>query len=473
MNQPPRYPVKVVQFGEGNFLRAFVDWMVQGMNDRAGFGGSVVLAKTIPGAFHPAFAAQDYTYHLVLRGRHGDRVVHDRFRIDCIKGTIDPHLDFEGYRKAAADPDLKVVVSNTTEAGIAYDGSDAADDRPAKTFPGKLTQFLRARFEALGGSPASALAILPCELIEKNGQTLKKYVLAHAARWYADPAFSTWLEDETVWFDTLVDRIVPGHDPEERARCLKETGFDDPLLVVTEPYHIFVIQGPEREDLLPLKKAGFNVIWTADLTPWRTLKVRILNGGHTFLAMVGLGLGVPTVREALEHPLLGPALDAFYEQDVLPLMEFPPEELRAYHKTILDRFANPFVVHKLGDIALNSVSKFISRILPGVQEAVAKTGRPPRWATLALAALVDRYLQGTGVKDDASVLARFAAIASQTSDPRAQADAVFTSPEIWIQGAVIPPEVRALATAIFVRIRAGSLESVVKAELSGSQGVPS
>jgi tagaturonate reductase len=459
------YPARIVQFGEGNFLRAFIDWMVQGLNDRAGFQGSVTLAKTIPGDFHPAFEAQKYRYNLVIRGRDGDKVVHDRHLIESLGGTINPYADFAGYL-AAASKDLKVIVSNTTEAGIAYDETDAATDKPAKTYPGKLTQFLRARFEALGGGSSSELAILPCELIEKNGQTLKKYVLAHADRWYHDQAFTAWLEKDILWYDTLVDRIVPGHDPEERARCQKETGFDDQLIVVTEPYHIFVVQGPEREDILPFKKAGFNVVWTNDLTPWRTRKVRILNGGHTFLAMVGLGLGVPTVRESLEHPVLGPALDAFYAQDVLPYMNFPAAELKAYHATILDRFANPFVVHKLGDIALNSVSKYISRILPGAQEVVAQTGKAPRYAAFGLAALVERYLHTDGIKDDAPILAKFQEIAVQTQDPAEQAQLVFASPVIWVQGAVLPPALVALATEQYVKIRKVGLEAALKEELA-------
>lgn len=458
-------PARVIQFGEGNFLRAFIDWMVQGLNDRAGFNGSVTLAKTIPGPFHPAFARQDYRYNLVIRGKDGDKVVRDRHLIESIGGTVNPYDDFAGYLKFAASPSLQVVVSNTTEAGIAYDETDAAGDKPAKTYPGKLTQFLRARFEALGGGASSALAILPCELIEKNGQTLKKYVLAHAARWYNDAAFTAWLEKDLIWYDTLVDRIVPGHDPEERARCLTETGFDDELIVVTEPYHIFVIQGPKREDILPFQKAGFNVVWTDDLTPWRTQKVRILNGGHTFLAMVGLGLGVQTVGDSLKHPVLKPALDKLYENDILPLMPFPAEVLKAYHATILDRFANPFMVHKLGDIALNSVSKYISRILPGAQDAVAKTGQAPRFAAFGLAALIDRYLHVEGIKDDAPVLARFQEIA-RTADPAEQAKLVFASPAIWIQGAVVPPALAAQASAQYVRIRQVGLEAALKEELA-------
>jgi tagaturonate reductase len=459
-------PVRVLQFGEGNFLRAFIDWMVQGMNDRAGFAGAVHLVKTIPGPFAPAFADQGHAYHVVVRGKEGGAAVRRRERITCISGTVNPHDDFDGYLREAALPTLKVVVSNTTEAGIVYVDTDRAEDRPAPSYPGKLTQLLRARFLALGGTKDSALFLLPCELIEKNGQTLKRYVLQHAERWYHDPAFTAWLADDCVWFDTLVDRIVPGHDKEERARCAAETGLDDQLLVVTEPYHLFVIQGAEREDVLPLRRAGVNVVWTDDLTPYRTRKVRVLNGGHTFMAMAGLGMGVVSVREALDHAVLGPAIDAFYGREIVPLMPFDRAELEAYRATILDRFANPYMVHRLGDIALNSVAKYIARILPSVQEYVARHGRAPELATFGLAALLDRYLFTQGVADDAPILARFKAIAAaEGSSPRVAAEAVFSSPEIWIQGAVIPPVVQARAGELLAAIREAGTEAALRALL--------
>jgi len=456
-------PAKILQFGEGNFLRAFIDWMVQGLNDRAGFNGSVKLSKTIPGPFFGAFEKQDYDYHLVIRGKDGDKVINDRKKISVISGNLNAYEDFDGYLKGATDLNLKVIISNTTEAGIAFVEADKATDRPANSYPGKLTQFLRARFEAHKGSKESAMFILPCELIEKNGQTLKKYVLKHAERWYHDAKFTEWLDKDTTWFDSLVDRIVPGHDKEERAKCKAETGFDDELIVVTEPYHIFVIQGKEREDILPFKKAGFNVVWTDDLTPYRTMKVRILNGGHTFMSMIGLGMGIATVRESLEHPVLGKALDAFYTKDVLPLMPFTKAELDTYKGKIIDRFANPFVVHKLGDIALNSVSKYIARILPGVNDYVGKYKKAPVFATFGLAALLYRYLNVDGIVDDAPIIAKFKEIAkAHANDPVAAAKAVFASKEIWIQNAVIPAEVQALAVEQYASIKKLGVEAALK-----------
>ncbi len=461
-------PLRVIQFGEGNFLRAFIDWMVQGMNDRAGFDGSVCLVKSIPGSFSPAFARQGLAYHVVTRGQDGTETVRRRERIDSISGLVNPYEDFDAYLRVAAEPTLSVIVSNTTEAGITYVDTDRAEDRPAPSYPGKLTQFLRARFLAHGGPKERAVVVLPCELIEKNGQTLKHYVLRHAERWYHDAAFTAWLERDCTWLDTLVDRIVPGHDAEERARCAIETGFDDELLVVAEPYHLFVIQSTEREDVLPLKAAGFNVVWTNELTPHRSRKVRVLNGGHTFMAMIGLGLGLRSVREALEHPLLGPALDGFYRREVVPLLPFPTPELEAYRQIIISRFANPFMVHKLADIALNSVSKYVSRILPSVTEYVARFGQVPELACFALAALVHRLLSTEGVVDGAEILAELKAIAqAHGADPEAAGRAVFASERIWGQGTVIPPVAQGRAIQLLADIRRSGLEASLARVLAG------
>lgn len=449
-----QYPARILQFGGGSFLRGFLDWMVQGMNERVGYGGSVRLTKAAPGTFAPAFARQAYCYNVVVRGKEGPGSLRRRERVTCISGATNAYQDFDRFLADAANPGLEVIVSNTTEAGLVYVQTDQPDDRPASSFPGKLTQFLRARFERLGGSSKTAVLVLPCELVEDNGTTLRSHVRRHARRWYDDDAFDAWLAEDCTWLDTLVDRIVPGHDPEERAACLAETGFDDELLVVAEPYHLFVIRGPERETILPLRAAGFNAVWTHDLTPYRTRKVRVLNGGHTLMAMVGLGLGVVSVREALEHPLVGPALEAFYSREVLPRMPFPREELEAYRAAVIDRLANPFVVHQLADIALNSVSKYITRILPTAREHADDLHEAPPFASFVLAALLDRYLYGTGVVDVPPVLSRFDDISTRhSSSPRGAARAAFSSVQLWGSDTPIPPEVQARATEMLVDIR--------------------
>jgi len=423
-------PVRILQFGEGNFLRAFMDWMVDRMRAQAGFDGSVVLVKTIPGPFSPDFERQGNAYTVVIRGRQGAQVVQESSRIEVVSGLRNPYEDFQGYLDAAADPDVRVIVSNTTEAGIVLDLSDQAEDRPAASYPGKLTQLLWARYQALGGNPASALLVMPCELIEKNGQTLRRFVLDHARRWYAELGFERWISEDCTFVDTLVDRIVSGHDPAARARLKAETGHDDALLVVAEPYHLLTIQGAEREDLLPFRKAGLNVIWTPDISPYRLLKVRILNGGHTFLAMVGTALGVPLVRDCLAHPALRPALERLYAGEIIPAL--PVEGGSAYCETILDRFDNPFMEHKLEDIALNSVSKWRARLLPSAVDYAAKTGRAPALIAFSLAALIHRYTTVAGLKDDARVLEAFARLAPlAAADPTRAARAALADPAIW------------------------------------------
>jgi len=468
-----QYPVRILQFGEGNFLRTFIDWMVDRMRTAAGYDGSVVLVKTIPGPFSPAFAAQDDRYTVVIRGRADGRVVEERSRIQVIAGRCNPYEDFPGFLAAAGNPDLRVIVSNTTEAGIVLKETDRAEDRPASSYPGKLAQLLRARYLALGGTPASALLVMPCELIERNGQTLREFVLVHARRWYGDPAFERWLSDDCTFVDTLVDRIVPGHDPEARTRLRAETGFDDALLTVGEPYHLLAIQGAEREDLLPLRKAGLNVVWTGDITPWRLLKVRILNGGHTFLAMTGPALGVASVRACLEHPVLRPALERLYAREIIPALPLPEAEGQAYARTILDRFDNPFMVHSLESIALNSVSKWRARLLPSAADFAAGQGFAPPLIAFSLAALVQRYTTVAGIQDDAAVLAGFAALRPLAeADPDRAARAALADPAIW--GGPLP-EVPGLAEAVaasFREIRALGLAGALDRVLARTGGRP-
>ena len=468
-NEEQRYPVRVLQFGEGNFLRAFMDWMFQKMREAGRFDGSVAVAKTIPGPFAPDFEAGRGSYRVVVRGKAGERVASDRDKVEVISKLVNGYEDFEGYLAAFADPDLRVVTSNTTEAGIAMRETDRAGDRPAASYPGKLTQGLRARYLALGGTRESALLVMPCELIEKNGQTLRKYVLEHARRWYADPAFERWLSEDCSFYDTLVDRIVPGYDQAAREALKREEGVDDPLIVVTEPYYIFVIQGRPREDILPYQASGLNVVWTEDLTPYRTLKVRILNGGHTFLAMAGLGLGVQSVRGGLEHSVLGPALRQLMEGEIVPSLDRPEAEARAYCAKILDRYANPYMEHKLESIALNSASKWRTRLEPSLAAYAAKRGRVPELVAYSMAALIARYSSGAAVQDDERVLAGFAR-AAKAGDARAVAKAALSDASIWDGELPAAAGFREAVAESFAAIRSEGPEAALRAATARSLG---
>jgi tagaturonate reductase len=431
------YPVKVLQFGEGVFLRAFADWMVERMNSRGLFQGSVAVVKPRPGPFPEAYARQGLRYTVSLKGILGGARVESRERIGCVARLVRPYEDFGSFLAEAANPDLALVVSNTTESGIAPSPADRAEDRPAASFPGKLAQFLRARFEALGGEKAKGLLVLPCELIEDNGRALRDLVLDHARRWYADPAFESWLEGSVTWLDSLVDRIVTGHVEAERAAILAEEGFDDELSVVAEPYHLLAIRGPESlESILPLRAAGLNVRWVEDISPYRELKVRLLNGSHTLMALCGQALGAFQVRDCLANPVLMDALRAYQLGETIPTMAAPRAECEAYLDSVLERFANPDLVHKLEGIASKSVAKWAARILPTVR--AARGGRAPIGA-LVLAALVDRYTRGPAPQDEAPAIAWFAARAEAFDrSPEAAMAEALSDAGPWAGAARVP-----------------------------------
>jgi tagaturonate reductase len=470
-----RYPVRVLQFGEGVFLRAFIDWMVERMNAAGRFGGSVVVVKPRPGAFPAAYLRQGLRYTVSLKGILDGGRVETRERIGCLERLVSPYEDFDSFLAEAANPDLAVVVSNTTEAGIVPSPGDRAEDRPAPSFPGKLTQFLRARYEAFGGDPARGLLILPCELIEDNGRVLRDLVLGHAARWFDDGPFAAWLRDSNTWLDSLVDRIVTGFTEAERAAILAEEGFDDELAIVAEPYHIIALRGsPELESILPLRQAGINARWAQDISPYRELKVRLLNGSHSLLALCGLPLGAAQVRDCLAMPLLMEALRAYQLGETIPTMAAPREECEAYLDSVLERFANPELFHKLEGIASKSVAKWAARILPTLRAGTARTGRVPVMGSFLLAALVDRYCSGAAPQDEAGALEWFASRARAFSDSPEAAMAEALSPSgPWgrsIADKGGPPAGLAAAAALRLRaIRGRGMESALREATADSR----
>jgi tagaturonate reductase len=401
-----RYPVKVLQFGEGVFLRGFIDWMVEKMNDRGGFGGSIAVVKPRPGAFPEAYARQDFRYTVSLKGILDGGRVESRERIGCIDRLVNPYDDFDAYLAEAANPDLVLVVSNTTESGIASSPSDRATDRPAPSFPGKLTQFLRARYEASGGK---GLIIMPCELIENNGGALRDLVVSHAEAWYADPAFVSWLKEANTWLDSLVDRIVTGYVEAEREAIRDAEGFDDELCVVAEPYHFLALRGSASlESRLPFRASGLNVTWAEDISPYRELKVRLLNGSHTLMALCAPALGAAQVRDCLVMPDLMAALRQYQLGETIPTMAASKAECEAFLNSVLERFANPDLTHKLEGIAAKSVAKWEARVFPTVRSYASRHGRMPALGAFTLAALVDRYTRGPVPKDETPAIEWFA-----------------------------------------------------------------
>jgi tagaturonate reductase len=402
----PRIPERVLQVGEGAFLRAFVEPMIERMNERGLFHGSVVIVQPIPRGLVDVLNEQGGKYTVVVRGLRDGQLVDERMRIGCVSRGIDPYREFDAFLEAARNPELRFIVSNTTEAGIAYRAEDRFEDAPPVSFPGKLTRFLYERYMA--GLPG--FVMLPCELIDRNGDNLKRTVLETAASWGLPAAFVAWVSSANVFTNTLVDRIVTGYPHDEAAKLFGELGYEDKLLDTCEPFQFWAIEGPaEVAQELPLREAGFDVVWTDDLKPYRDRKVHILNGAHTCMTMIGLLAGKETVGECMEDGGVRAWVEGAIYEEIIPTLTLPHAELERFAESVLERFRNPFIRHRLMSIALNSVSKYRARVLPTVERFIETNGRPPQKLTQALAGLIEVYSCGRfEVQDDPAVLEFFA-----------------------------------------------------------------
>ncbi|MCI1859593.1 MAG: tagaturonate reductase [Sporolactobacillus sp.] len=389
-----RYPTRAVQFGEGNFLRAFIDWQIQQMNKKGLFKGGVKIVQPLPQGRIDALAAQDYLYTVLLEGKINGKNAQVHEIISSINGALNPYQDYDAFLRLAEEDQLRFLFSNTTEAGIAYRAGDQLTDRPPLSYPGKVTAFLYHRFKA----GKKGIYVIPCELIENNGRQLKKIVYRYADEWNLGADFHEWLDNEIIFCSSLVDRIVPGY-PRDRAEALcREWGYQDDNIVKAEPFLIWVIEGPKRlEDELPLKKAGLNVVVTEQLKPYRDRKVYLLNGPHTTMACLARLDGIQTVREVMDDPDFYPFIDKEMYQEIVPSLDLPKEELTSYAAGIQERFRNPFMAHQLNSIALNSVSKYRARLLPTLLKHIDRFGKIPERIALALAGLLIIY----GKQDDA------------------------------------------------------------------------
>ncbi len=393
IHQLPRsyYPVKILQFGGGNFLRGFADWMVQELNRKTDFNAGVAVVQSISRS--EALQAQQGVYTVLLKGIRNDEFVSERFKVDVIQRVINPADDFKSFLDEGLNPDLQFIISNTTEAGIQFSASDENVNVLAQTFPGKLTQLLFTRFN---NNLNNGLVILPTELIEQNGEELKSMVQKYARHWNLPSEFSLWLNANVTFCNTLVDRIVSGFPKKSKEILFEELGYKDDLVVEGEWFHLWVIEGPGwMEEVLPLRKAGFNVIFTNDLTPYRVRKVRILNGSHTGMAIIGQIMGLQTVREAIDHVELGKFMRRLIYDEIIPHIKGDIHELEDYADEVINRFRNPAIDHKLQSITLNSFSKFKVRVLPSLTDDIERNGKVPERLSFVFAALLYFY-RGSG-----------------------------------------------------------------------------
>lgn len=393
-------PIKVMQFGEGNFLRAFVDWILQKMNNADVFNGGVVVVQPMPFGRIKELAAQDGLYTLYLQGLQDGKAERVHEVIDVLEDFIDPFTDYAKYLEYAKSEDLEFIISNTTEAGIALDKEDTDLSVTPKSFPGKLLALLKARYDYFNGDPSKGLEIIPCELIDYNGDTLKGILVELANHLGMDAKFIDWLLNANRYYNTLVDRIVPGYPRGEDKQLWEELGYIDNNMVVGEIFHLWVIDGPKGlEAKLPAPKAGLNVLFVDSIKPYKERKVKILNGSHTCLVPVSYLAGIDTVRETIEDPQLGKFVKKFIFDEVVPTINIPRDQMESFANSVLERYLNPFVRHELMSIALNSVTKYKTRILPSVLQNTNDLKKMPKHALFSIAALMAFYRGKRGDED--------------------------------------------------------------------------
>lgn len=424
-------PTRAIQFGEGNFLRAFVDWQLQQMNTQGLFNGGVKIVQPLAGGLVAMLEEQDNLYTVLLEGKQDGEEVQSHEVITVVNGTVNPYTDYEAYLALAEDDDIEFIFSNTTESGIVYDALDTLADTPHASFPGKLTALLFRRFE-LG---KKGFQLIPCELIEHNGDKLKETVLATAANWELGDAFVQWVNTDNTFYSSLVDRIVPGYPKDRADELCAQFGFEDRLIVKAEPFLLWVIEGPQSlTETLPLAQAGLNVTVTDDMTPYRERKVFLLNAPHTTMASLARLAGVETVRDVMLDTDFGPLVHSVMYEEIMPVLDLPHDELAAYAESVKERFENPFMHHELAAIALNSASKFTSRLLPVLTGFHAANGTFPPRVTLALAAILLTYSGDPAVSitpvDSAETIATFHA-AYATDAPERYVATILADTRLW------------------------------------------
>lgn len=473
-------PEKVMQFGEGNFLRAFTNYWFDVSNEKAGWNGKCVLVQPIAMGLTDMINEQQGLYTLYLRGRENGEKVDRKRVISSVSRCLNPYTE-EGYAslmELARSKDLEYVVSNTTEAGIVYDPACNLEDKPASSFPGKLTQVLLERFNAGG----DGLVILSCELIDNNGKELLKCVNQYIDQWGLSDAFKAYVNEKCTFCSTLVDRIVPGRirDPQEIAALEAQNGYSDPLLDVGEVFGVWNIEGPAwLADKLPFKKAGLNCIVVPDVTPYKKRKVRILNGAHTGFVLGAYLAGFDIVRDCMEDDTIRGFMNKMLYDEVIPVLPLDKEDCTSFAAAVQDRFNNPFIAHALMSISLNSTSKWRARNMPTLLEYLEKEGKLPPCLVTSFAAYMAFYstdvqeLTNEGLvckrpagntyvcSDDRYVLEFY--LAHKDDDAAALTHAVMTNTQMWGQDLTAVPGFEAAAAEALQCIRTeGALAAYAK-----------
>ncbi len=407
-------PERIIQFGEGNFLRAFVDWIIWNMDKKTDFNASVVVVQPIDKGMVDWLNGQDCLYHLNLQGRVDGEVINTIDRVDVISRALNPYTQNQAFMALADQPEIRFVISNTTEAGITFDDSCKLSDKPATSYPGKLTQLLYRRFKTFNGCPSKGLIIMPCELIFLNGHHLYECIEKYIELWKNDfgadyAPFKEWFEKYNYVCATLVDRIVPGFPRKDIDAIREQISYRDDLVVQAEAFHLWVIEKAKNMTVEQLKaefpadKAGLQVIITDNEQPYHERKVTLLNGPHTVLSPVAYLSGIDIVRDACNDPVVGKYIHLVQFDELMQTLNLPMDELKKFAEDVLGRFNNPFVDHQVTSIMLNSFPKYETRDLPGVKIYLERKGELPKGLVFGLAAIITYYKGGKRTSDGAEI----------------------------------------------------------------------
>ena len=467
-----QYPTKIIQFGEGNFLRAFVDWIIWNTNQKTNFNAGVVVVQPIERGMVDMLNAQDGLYHVNLQGIDKGEAVDSIQMIDVINGGLNPYTQNAEFMALAEDPNIRFVISNTTEAGIAFDPSCKLEDKPASSYPGKLTQLLYHRYNHFNGDKSKGFIILPCELIFLNGKELKKCIYQYIELWQLGEGFKTWFEEACGVYCTLVDRIVPGYPKDTIEQIHERIGFSDNLVVKGEIFHLWVIEAPESVAAeFPADKAGLNVLFVPSEAPYHERKVTLLNGPHTVLSPVGYLSGLDTVKECVEDPEIGAFVRKVMYEELMETLNLPKPELQAFADSVVERFVNPYVKHFVTSIMLNSFPKYKTRDLPGLKTYLERKGELPKGLVLGLAGIITYYKGGFRgdveiVPNDDAAIVELLKNLWAAGDVRKVAEGVLAAEFIWGEDLNAVPGLTDLLTADLELIQNEGMRAAVKSVIA-------
>ncbi len=471
----PQRKVKILQFGEGNFLRAFVEWIIQDLNDKGAIDANVALVQPMPMGRVKELADQDGLYTLRLEGIDGGKKVKKSQVINVVGDTVNPFTEYEKFLKYGESDDLQVIISNTTEAGIAVDPTDTDFSVCPKSYPGKLLALLKRRYDHYKGDKNKGLAIIPCELIDNNGDELKRCLNELAAINKMDEKFVEWVNTACHFTSTLVDRIVPGYPRNEIEDIQKETGYIDNNVVKGEIFHLWVLKKePYIQKVFPADSTGLNVIFADDIKPYKQRKVKILNGSHTAMVPVAYLCGIDTVGEAVNDKVIGKYVRDFVFDEVNPTINLPQDQMTAFANSVIERYQNPFIRHELMSIALNSTTKFKTRLLPTLTDYVKIKGTLPQHLLFSFAAIVEfhkgkRGNEDIALKDDPAYLAKWKELwANFDGDYKKLAHEALAWKEAWdMDMNTIHPEITAQVAKYLEAIEKKGMRKAVEEFVNG------